>query len=334
MNRISFLSTGLAVMFVVAGAQVADATLITGTAVNLDQPPTLIINGSALGGGTPTVTLSGFPSLQVTTQSATEIRALLPAATLQGTYLVTVTVTSPGAGRQAVVGYDEAWLAVGTAGQQGPQGIPGIQGPQGAPGATGPIGAMGPEGARGPAGPAGAAGPQGLIGPAGAAGAQGIAGPVGPIGPAGADGVAGAPGAMGPPGPMGPAGAVGPAGTTGQSVRYINGGWTPRALTPMFPLVMGDVIDSTGSEVYLLTYQASVLARPDLAIPFYMSMRLDGERIGQTYLEAYADGWLPMSGTVVVGPISRGSHAIELEVNVPTTTSIWGPQVSIVVLKK
>lgn len=148
----------------------APAAIITDTAIGLGTPPTLIINGSQLTGGTPTVTLAGFPPLAVVTQSATQITALLPNVTLQGTYLVTVDLTVPSPRGAMSVGYDEAWITVGAAGPAGPPGpvgATGPAGPQGTPGINGAPGATGPQGPQGPMGPQGVAGPKSTTGQGG-----------------------------------------------------------------------------------------------------------------------------------------------------------------------
>jgi len=137
----------------------------------------------------PTVTL-GDTNLTVSSFSATEIVAPLPAGMSAGDYLLTV---STGRKDRLTLRFDVAIAAADPPGSQGPAGPAGPQGPAGPPGpagSTGPQGPAGPAGAQGPAGPAGAQGPTGpsgttIVGPAGPAGPQGPAGPPGPAGSAG-----------------------------------------------------------------------------------------------------------------------------------------------------
>ena len=137
----------------------AAALGITDTAIGV-APATLIVNGSGFAGGLATVTLGQFPPLTVVTQTNTQLTALLPAgATLQGSYLVTVHLAAaPSNGRPGpVIGYDEAWTAIGVtgaAGPPGPPGPPGGQGLKGDKGDKGDTGAKGDVGNPGPQGPA------------------------------------------------------------------------------------------------------------------------------------------------------------------------------------
>lgn len=129
---------------------------------------------------------------------------------------------------------------MGSAGQNGAEGIPGVTGPPGPQGIQGPVGATGPVGPQGLAGPGGVQGPAGPTGPAGPAGEgftpKGQVPTVGDLPPSGNhlgdaytvqssghmyvwDGAQwvdmGPIGIQGPPGPQGPTGATGPAGPTG-----------------------------------------------------------------------------------------------------------------------
>lgn len=168
-------------------------------------------------GGTPTVTLGGSP-LTVQSYISTEIRAILPLNTPDGSYLLKVVTGN------ASTQSGEFNVAIGAV---GPQGLQGDVGPQGIQGEIGPIGPMGPAGPTGPEGPqgpqgiqglkgdTGPAGPQGPQGPAGPKGDKGDTGPAGPVGPQGAQGPQGPVGPMGPTGPAGPQGAQGPAGPAG-----------------------------------------------------------------------------------------------------------------------
>lgn len=120
----------LAIGAFVAAAAVptVSAVMITDTAITTVNPPMLVINGSDLAGGTPVVTLGQFAPLTVVTQTATQVTALLPGnVTLQGTYLVTLQLNGKG-GAPNALGYDEAWVAVGSAGAAGPPGPPGTTG--------------------------------------------------------------------------------------------------------------------------------------------------------------------------------------------------------------
>ncbi|MFO1399566.1 MAG: hypothetical protein U1F48_21145 [Burkholderiales bacterium] len=150
-------------------ASSANALLIADSAVVLGNPATLVINGSGLAGGTAVVTLGKFPPLTVTTQTDTQVVVLLPAnVTLQGSYLLTYQLNAAGSGPRGggMLGYDEAWVTVGStgpAGPPGPQGIQGVPGPQGIQGIQGVPGPTGATGATGPQGPTGATGPAGPV---------------------------------------------------------------------------------------------------------------------------------------------------------------------------
>ena len=216
MQRLRKLAIGL--IFSAVAVATNAAVIITDTAMSLTSPPTLVINGAGLLGGTPVVTLGQYPPLVVVSHTATQVTVLLPAnVTLQGTYLVTLQLSaSPGEpvrGMGHARGYDEAWVTVGSAALEGPRGPVGPAGPiglQGNPGSlgsqgvTGQVGPAGPIGASGPTGPAGALGPMGPAGVTGSSGPTGATGPQGPIGATGASGVA----ATGPMGPQGPSGVV------------------------------------------------------------------------------------------------------------------------------
>jgi hypothetical protein len=149
---------------------------------------TLTISGSNLSGGTATVTLGAFAPLAVTSQTATQLVATLPAGVTAGSYALGVQIGSSKTNSTSSV------ATIGAVGPVGPAGPAGAQGPAGAAGATGPAGATGATGPQGP---------QGLAGPAGATGSQG---PKGDIGATGAQGASGASGPQGPQGPTGPAG--------------------------------------------------------------------------------------------------------------------------------
>jgi hypothetical protein len=167
---------------------IASALIVTDTAITLTNPPMLIINGNGLTGGSAVVTLGQFPQLKVVTQTATQVTAVLPAnVTLQGTYLVTYQLFRPPMMGilPLILGYDEAWVTVGSAGPPGPAGPQGVAGPPGTLGSPGPMGPIGPQGLPGATGAPGPIGPQGLPG------AIGAPGPIGPQGPAGPNDVSG-----------------------------------------------------------------------------------------------------------------------------------------------
>ena len=169
----SWFSVVVASAVFAAASMPASAAMITDTAISLSSPPTLVINGSGLSGGTPVVTLGNFASpLAVVTQTSTQVTALLPAnVTLQGTYLVTYQILSAaGSSNNSVpksLGYDEAWVTVGNTGPAGP---PGATGPQGAKGDKGDTGLVGPPGPSGSPGPKGDKGEKGDAGPQGTTG--------------------------------------------------------------------------------------------------------------------------------------------------------------------
>jgi hypothetical protein len=148
---------------------------------------TLTIQGTNFGANKPTITLGGGAPFVVTSWSATQVIATMPAGLLPGSYALRLV--------RANGGSDIFDMTVGAVGPAGPTGPTGLAGPQGVPGLNGPPG------------PAGPTGPQGLQGPPGIAGANGVAGAAGPQGPPGATGAVGPPGSAGPTGPQGPSGA-------------------------------------------------------------------------------------------------------------------------------
>ena len=170
-------------------------------------PAQLTISGSNFGTTTPIVALDGI-TLSLLSHTDTRIVAILPAGSIPGSYILTVTnpnAAQPGA-FIATIG------AEGPLGPAGPAGPAGATGPAGSPGNTGPIGPAGSAGSIGPQGPQGLSGPAGPPGPAGATGSAGSTGPVGPAGPAGPTG---SPGTVGPAGPTGAPGPAGPGGFNG-----------------------------------------------------------------------------------------------------------------------
>ncbi len=169
---------------------------------HVDAAHRITISGEEFGTSEPEVVFDGT-TLDVLTNTPTEIVAQLPATVTPGTYLLTV---SNGQGSSQSDSFNVMVGAVGPPGPTGPQGEPGPQGPQGETGPQGPQGTPGERGAPGPVGPQGDTGAQGPIGPQGERGPQGVAGPQGPVGPQGEQGPAGSNGAQGPTGPQGPKG--------------------------------------------------------------------------------------------------------------------------------
>ncbi len=318
----------LATLAALCAAPYATAAIITDTAINLADPPMLIINGSQLTGGTPTVTLGNFTNLTVVTQTATQVTALLPAnTTLEGSYLVTISLTTGGGPRTPVqVGYDEAWVTVGATGPAGPQGPDGPVGPQGI---EGPAGLQGPEGPQGVPGPIGPIGPQGPIGLTGSPGAMGPMGPMGPIGPQGPQGL---PGAAGPIGPQGPQGATGPAGTTGQDGVFLSSTATGDVNSSETTLLTRTVT-STGHEVYLVTYQVSYSSSPILSYTINTRLYAGGTERGRLYQYGPYSGWQTASGATVFGPLSAGAHTIDLRTS-GNGGQWYLPQMAVVTLKQ
>lgn len=104
---------------------------------------TVQINGVNFGTVPPMVTLGAYPSpLAIVSATANQVVAKLPAGVPPGTYLLTLTATTP-MGTKAYTAADEFWLAVGAQGPAGPPGVQGPPGPQGAQGTPGPQGATG-----------------------------------------------------------------------------------------------------------------------------------------------------------------------------------------------
>jgi hypothetical protein len=142
---------------------------------------TLTVNGSNFG-ASPTVTLGGT-ALVVTSASASQVKASLPAGINPGSYLLIVT-----SGTVLTTAVFE--VTIGSIGSQGPQGVKGDKGDVGPPGPVGPRGDVGPQGPPGPPGPKGDPGLQGPKGDPGQKGdkgdpgIQGLPGPAGPSGPA------------------------------------------------------------------------------------------------------------------------------------------------------
>src|SRR5438309_2236388 len=133
MRRLTRVVVSMAWLAGVVAAPGALAVTITDTAITT-SPPTLVINGSGFDGGTAVVMLGQFAPLTVVTQSATQVAALLPAGIpLQGTYLVAYQLNGIGSGGRGppILGYDEAWVTLGTIGGPGPPGPPGPVGLQG-----------------------------------------------------------------------------------------------------------------------------------------------------------------------------------------------------------
>jgi hypothetical protein len=156
----------------------------------------LVINGANFGARTAPIVQLPQGRLTVVTYTDTQVKAALPAIP-PGSYLLSVTRTSP----PPMVGIFIVTVgAVGPQGPQGPKGNTGAQGPIGPKGDKGETGAIGPKGDTGPQGVKGDTGPKGDTGAKGETGPQGVKGDTGPQGP------------VGPQGPQGPQGAQGPQG--------------------------------------------------------------------------------------------------------------------------
>jgi len=196
-----FRTTKLAAVFftVLGGSAFAAAPIINNSS---STNTAITISGSNLNGGNATVTLGSYAPLTVTSQTATQLVASLPAGVSAGSYTLNVQIGSSKTNSTSSV------AAIGAVGPTGPAGPAGVQGPAGAAGATG---------AQGQQGNVGPIGPQGQQGPAGATGAQGVKGDTGAVGSQGAVG------ATGPVGPRGLQGAVGPAGGPALQLYDANG---------------------------------------------------------------------------------------------------------------
>lgn len=222
---------------------------------------TITINGSNLSGGTASVTLGSYPALTVTSQTATQLVANLPAGVSAGSYTLSVQIGSS---------KTNSTTSVATVGAIGPTGATGAQGPAGATGAagaTGPAGAAGATGAQGPQGlpgAAGATGAQGAKGDVGPQGATGLKGATGATGPQGLKGDTGAMGLQGPTGPQGPAG--GPIGPTGpQGPMGPAGGPAPQ-LVDSYGNVVGAIYGTTNTSGMILALVKANNER--LLVPF------------------------------------------------------------------
>jgi len=331
----------------------AIATVITDAAINLANPPTIVISGSRLADGSATVTLGGFPALTIVTQTPTQVVALLPAGvTPSGNYLVTVSLVGVSPRGPVQVGYDEAWVAVGAtgpagppgptgatgapgpAGPQGPIGLTGPQGPQGVPGPIGATGPQGPQGVAGPFGPMGATGPQG---PQGSPGPQGVAGPFGPPGPEGQPGPAGPMGPVGPIGAQGATGAkgdAGPPGTTGQDGIFIG---DPNSYPLPFvgeTTLLTQAITKAPNQIFLVTYQVNYLMSSSLSYTYTTRVFVDGIPQGEpAHLNGQLDSWVPVGGTALLTQLANGPHLIELRVT-SNGPFYYAPQLNVVAINK
>jgi len=285
------------------------ATVIIDAAINLANPPTIVISGSRLADGSATVTLGGFPALSIVTQTPTQVVALLPAnVTPPGNYLVTVSLVNVGPRGPVQVGYDEAWVAVG---------------------ATGPAGPPGPTGAAGATGPAGPQGPIGLTGP------QGVIGATGPIGPQGQQGVTGAVGPSGAPGATGAKGDAGPPGTTGQDAWQLidYGGYPIVADTSM--LALSKTVTAAANQVFLVVYQM-MYASGAGGTCFNMWVTADGFGIpgtSVTYQCTSEASVQTINGSLVYAPVTPGDHVLSLMLN-GAGGMYQRPQMSIVAINR
>jgi len=228
--------TSLALACSLTFASVSAHAAVPAIASSSANTTSITIVGSNLSGGAATVTLGNSAALTVTSQSATQLVATLPAGLAPGAYTLYVQIGSSHSNST------NSFAVLGAVGPAGPAGA------QGATGATGAAGAQGSAGATGATGAAGA------TGPAGAVGAQGLAGATGATGVAGATGPAGATGAAGP---MGPMGVPGPTGATGAGALMLvdaNG-------TTVGP-VYGAPQSESGAGYVLMTYGSDRLAVP------------------------------------------------------------------------
>lgn len=115
--------------------------------------------------GVATVLIGPMASVSPVAQTDAFLVFNLPQALPDGTYALSLKVTGTGVRDPYYV--TEAYVTVGAAGVQGPQGIQGVPGPQGMQGIPGP---QGLQGVPGPQGLQGVPGPQGLPGATGPAG--------------------------------------------------------------------------------------------------------------------------------------------------------------------
>jgi hypothetical protein len=287
----------------------AIATVITDAAINLANPPTIVISGSRLADGSATVTLGGFPALSVVTQTPTQVVALLPASvTPPGNYLVTVSLVSPGPRGPTQVGYDEAWVTVGATGPAGP---PGPTGATGATGPQGPIGLTGPQG------------PQGIPGPTGATGPQGPQGVTGAIGPSGAPGATGAKGDAGPPG------------TTGQDAWQLIDYGSYSIIADASMIALSKTVTAATNQVFLVAYQM-MYASGAGGMCFNMWVTADGFGIpgtSVTYQCTSEANLQTISGSLVYAPLTPGDHVLSLMLHGASGT-YQRPQMSIVAINR
>jgi IPT/TIG domain len=115
---------------------------------------TLILKGQNFGASVPAVYCETVP-MTVLSATDTQLVVLFPAATADGTYLLTV-VKGNGQVERGVF-----YVTVQSASTSQPGGVAGPQGPQGVAGPAGPKGDPGIPGSQGPAGPAGSSGVSG-----------------------------------------------------------------------------------------------------------------------------------------------------------------------------
>jgi hypothetical protein len=207
MLRTTKLAAVVCTMF--AGSAFAAVPIVNSSS---STATTITINGSNLSAGTAFVTLGSYPALAVTSQTATQLVANLPASVASGSYTLNVQIGNSKTNSTSSV------ATIGAVGPTGPAGAQGPVGATGAAGAQGPVGqagAAGPQGQQGIVGPQGAAGAAGAVGPQGPQGTAGPSGATGTQGPKGDTGAVGSQGAIGMMGPQGPTGAPGPAGPAG-----------------------------------------------------------------------------------------------------------------------
>ena len=91
---------------------------------------TVRLDGANFGTAPPTVTLGAYTTpLAIVSASSNQVVATLPAGVAPGTYLLTLTATTPN-GNRPYTAADEFWLAIGAQGAAGPPGPPGVTGYQ------------------------------------------------------------------------------------------------------------------------------------------------------------------------------------------------------------
>jgi len=157
----SFICSTLVLLLLISTQAFAAQPEVTITEVFVDfETETIAIMGQNfdLGPDPLTVTLGGFGSLNITTNTSTLLVVDFPeGALLVGDFLLTVS-SGPGPRKN-----DDHIVTVGATGPEGPEGAEGQIGPVGSTGPQGPVGATGAQGPQGDTGATGPQGPQGEI---------------------------------------------------------------------------------------------------------------------------------------------------------------------------